>query len=44
MLTLMGILAVASLVASIMEAMGKCPSFVAPLLLSVFACLQVIPK
>jgi len=44
MLTVMLILAVSALVTSILVAMGKCPVWVPLMLLSLFACLQVLPK
>lgn len=44
MLTVMLILAVAGLITSILNAMGKCPQWVPLMLLSLFACLQVLPK
>jgi len=44
MLTVMLILAVAALLAAIVSAMGKCPVWVAVLLLAIYACLEQLPK
>lgn len=44
MLTVMLILAVGALISTIMSAMGKCPLWVPVVLLSLYACLQVLPK
>jgi hypothetical protein len=44
MLTLLMICAVGAFFTTVLLAMGKCPAWVPLILLSVFACLQVIPK
>lgn len=43
MLTIIGVLAIAALIATIVSIMGKCPLYVPVLLLCVIAALQVIP-